>query len=154
MTETTEELEKQRSKIIQVFVARNGKLLSAVMVKGKDPVHKIKDQLKIDPSKARAIMFFNGVELEMDKPVYTYDIHDSSEVVVELEDIPQQIVNIPCDRCGGSFPEDLFTQHRCAALSTSSSYTSNNQTEDLIPCELCNKSFPVSKYMDHASKCR
>ncbi len=88
-----EELEKQRSKILQLFVQSKGKL-TGVMVRGKDPVcihywyeleyryrddsnkmltmkDKIKEQLKIDPTKQRAILFFNGVELESDQPVFT-----------------------------------------------------------------------------------
>jgi len=156
-----EEEEKKRSKIMQLFVTYRGKL-TAVMVKGKDPVYKIKEQLKVDPTRHRVILFFNGVELEADKPIYTYDIKDSSELVVEQEEIPQTVEYIPCENCGQNFPTDVFLQHNCKGKRTPASTpvpTSSRQTKDadeeaLIPCENCGQFFPFTSYMTHASSCR
>jgi len=135
--------------------------LNAVMIRGKDPIYKIKEQLKIDPTKYRAILFFNGVELENENLVYIYDIKDNSEITVELEEIPSVVEYIPCDTCGESFTTESFLQHKCnrksESTSSSSSHsrsTNNLEEEAQIPCEICGQFFPFSAYMDHASSCR
>jgi len=102
--------------------------------------------------------FFNGLELENEKLVYTYDIKDNSEILVELEEIPSIVEYIPCDTCGESFTTESFLQHKCNRKSTSSSSysrsTNNLEEEAQIPCEICGQFFPFSAYMDHASSCR